>query len=165
MLLISYICSIVSIGLKLLQVVWNRTVVLKPRGKKLTYSSGQKAPLKVQNCVIIEALQWHLQPAAKTSHIQPAAKRCIWAVVHEALQRHLLPTAKGCHLQHCAYPAVKRTIDSNCNLIWQRFCARHNKPKLPLDGRSIMALFVTTVIDLQWHCNSGGKNLCNSTRH
>ena len=56
MLLISYICSIVSIGLKLLQVVWNRTVVLKPRGKKLTYSGGQKAPLKVQNYVIIEAL-------------------------------------------------------------------------------------------------------------
>ena len=55
-LLISYICSIVLVGLKLLQVVWNRTMVLIPRGKKLTYSSGQRAPLKVQNYVIIEAL-------------------------------------------------------------------------------------------------------------
>ena len=55
-LLISYICSIVLVGLKLLQVVWNRTMVLIPRGKKLTYSGGQKAPLKVQNYVIIEAL-------------------------------------------------------------------------------------------------------------
>ena len=41
-------CGIVSVELKLLQVVCNRLVVLKPRGKKVTYSGGQKAPLKVK---------------------------------------------------------------------------------------------------------------------
>ena len=46
-LLISYICRIVSVELKLLQVLCNRIVVLNPGGKKLIYSSRQKAPLKV----------------------------------------------------------------------------------------------------------------------
>ena len=41
-------CGIVSVELKLLQVVCNRLVVLKPGGKKVTYSGGQKAPLKVK---------------------------------------------------------------------------------------------------------------------
>ena len=57
MLLISYICGIVSVELKLLQVLYNRSVVLKPRRKKkkkakkkqnnLTYNGRQKASLKV----------------------------------------------------------------------------------------------------------------------
>ena len=59
-LLISYICGIVSVELKLLQVVCNGTVVLNLGEKKLTYSGGQKAPLKVKNYVIIEFLQWRL---------------------------------------------------------------------------------------------------------
>ena len=47
-LLISYICGIILVELKLLQVVCNRTVVLKPkRKKKLAYSYGQKASLNV----------------------------------------------------------------------------------------------------------------------
>ena len=46
-LLISYICGIL-VELKLLQVVCNRTMVLKPkRKKKLAYNYGQKASLNV----------------------------------------------------------------------------------------------------------------------
>ena len=46
-LLISYICGIVSVELKLLQVLCNRIVILKLGGKKLTYNGGQNVPLKV----------------------------------------------------------------------------------------------------------------------
>ena len=47
-LLISYICGIVSVELKLLQVLCNRSVVLKPKEKKnLPYSGRQKVSLKV----------------------------------------------------------------------------------------------------------------------
>ena len=41
-------CGIVLVELKLLQVVCNRLVVLKLGGKKVTYSGGKKAPLKVK---------------------------------------------------------------------------------------------------------------------
>ena len=41
-------CGIVLVELKLLQVVCNRLVVLKPRGKKVTYNGRQKAPLEVK---------------------------------------------------------------------------------------------------------------------
>ena len=43
MVLSSYICGIVLVELKLLQVICNRNVVLESRrGEKLTYSGGQK---------------------------------------------------------------------------------------------------------------------------
>ena len=48
-MLSSYICDIVLVGLKLLQVICNRYVVLEPRSKKIiiiTYSARQKLQLK-----------------------------------------------------------------------------------------------------------------------
>ena len=46
----SYVCGNVLVELKLLQVICNKNVVLEPKRekkkKKLTYSSGQKPPLK-----------------------------------------------------------------------------------------------------------------------
>ena len=47
MALSSYICGIVLVELKLLQVICNRYVGLEPRrGEKITYSGGQKPPQK-----------------------------------------------------------------------------------------------------------------------
>ena len=48
MVLSSYICGIVLVELKLLQVICNRYVVLKPRREKknLTYRGEQKQPPK-----------------------------------------------------------------------------------------------------------------------
>ena len=45
MVLSSYICGIVLVELKLLQVICNRNVVLEP-SKKKPYSGEQKLPLK-----------------------------------------------------------------------------------------------------------------------
>ena len=48
-MLSSYICGIVLVELKLLQVICNRYVGLEPRKgkkKKITYSGGQKPPPK-----------------------------------------------------------------------------------------------------------------------
>ena len=60
MVLSSYICGIVLVELKLLPVICNRYEGLEPRRKKktkkqITYSGGQKPPLKDYNYEILEA--------------------------------------------------------------------------------------------------------------
>ena len=45
-MLFSYICGIILVELKLLQVICNRYVGLEPRREKKTYSGGQKPSLK-----------------------------------------------------------------------------------------------------------------------
>ena len=63
-----------------------------------------------------------------------------------------------------AQTAAKRTLDQNGNLIWWWFLARHNRPKVPLNGRSIAAFFVTAAIELLWHHKAGRQNRRNSPR-
>ena len=40
-----------------------------------------------------------------------------------------------------------------------------NRPKAPLNDRSIAAFFVTAAIELLWHRNIGGLNRRNNTHH